>query len=196
VIFRPFNYISICGCGIPSIELTGTPEDWESIRDRASALRDFDMGFWIDHLDPVLEQFVNASKGRADKSFWTSICNLLGGSGIRSPITGWIQVFFPYLLNGKGYSVKRNSYLGAYNLSITNNAQNDLEWGLFSRVSGCGNGVKLKEIPGGISKVPFVWLDANTNKADKMIFSGGIVYCTQDSTDGTIEPKIGWAVLG
>lgn len=81
-----FNYIVRCGCGnqisffsfvftpfllplclthtgIPFIQLTGTVQDWENIRSRTDQLRDFDLDWWIDDLNPVLDQLVAAAGG-------------------------------------------------------------------------------------------------------------------------------------
>jgi len=199
-----FKYNKAFGCGIPFIELTGTPDDWISIRNRALSLREFKLDWWIDHLVPVLDQFVTASHGKSDISFWTSICNLYGGSGMRQPITGWIQTFFPYLLKGSnssnffsysmGPDLHRNSCVGSYAKSIETKSQNKLN--SYERgENGCGSGVSLEVIPGAISKVPFTLTDLSTNTSYKMVFAGGVVSVTQDASDGTLEPRIGWAVL-
>lgn len=145
-------------------------------------------------MNPILDQFISASKGKPDISFWTSINNLEGLSGNRSPITGWIQAFFPYLLKGNGSSsMIKNEYMNSYLKSIKNKTQNDLESG-YDKGKGCGVGVKIDVIPGGISKVPFIYSDLNTGKNYDMFFCGGITCCVQDD-DGTIEPRVGWAIL-
>jgi len=190
-----FDFVMRCGCGIPYIELTGTVDDWKKIRTKAAALKDFELSWWIDALLPILDEFVTAAEGNADKNFWSSICNLHAGSGLRTPITGWIQTFFPYLLPNSGAEKKvRNTYLTEYQVSITNKAQDDLEKG-FAKGKGCGGGVKLELIPTGISKVPFKYLDGHTGKSYDMFFCGGITCLTQDDYKGTLEPKVGWAVI-
>jgi len=174
-----FNYRMVCGCGIPFIELTGTVEDWVSIRERAESLKEFDLEWWINDLVPILDQFVEAAKGNADTNFWKSICNLYGGSGMRRPITGWIQTFFPYVIaynrnEGRCDALERNKYLGEWKKSIESNSTDDLDGG-FRSGSGCGNGVDLKRIPSGISTAPFTYLDLMTNTSYSMSFNGGLV---------------------
>jgi len=195
-----FDIILMCGCGIPAIELTGTPEDWEKVKEKARALTDYDLNWWIDELLPVLDHFVLASKGQADLSFWTSICNLYAGSGYRSPITGWLQTLFPYITNSKGKALIRNSSISAYRTSIENNSQDELAQGMPGKTSSnlhkiVGHGVSLENIPGGISSVPFTYLDGRTGKKYDMLFSGGLVACTQDHSDGTLVPRVGWAII-
>merc|ERR1712226_1832981 len=53
-----FEYVMMCGCGIPSVELTGTVEDWRAIKQKALALREYDLEWWIDELVKVLDHFI------------------------------------------------------------------------------------------------------------------------------------------
>src|SRR5262249_53576681 len=53
-----FEYEMRCGCGIPQITLSGTVEDWKSIRRHARLFGEFGLEKWCHALDPVLEQFV------------------------------------------------------------------------------------------------------------------------------------------
>ena len=50
-----FSYELHTRCGIPSITLEGTAQDWSSITRRMRALRDFDLDWWVDPLEPILE---------------------------------------------------------------------------------------------------------------------------------------------
>lgn len=71
----------------------GTVEDWERVREKAEQLQRHGLGWWLEVLLPVLDQFVAAADNRADPAFWNSLCNVHGGSGDPgSPLTGWIQV--------------------------------------------------------------------------------------------------------
>lgn len=49
-----FSYCVVTECGIPEITLEGTAADWRLLRDKAVALSDFDLSWWIDSLRPVL----------------------------------------------------------------------------------------------------------------------------------------------
>ena len=84
-------------CGIPEITLEGTPEDWEKVLAKARELKGYKLEWWISELEPVLEEFVKASKGKVNKKFW---CNMIKshskGCGSPEIIDGWIVKFFPY----------------------------------------------------------------------------------------------------
>lgn len=201
-----FEYTMYCGCGIPYIQLTGTTEDWLNIRERINKFDDYDLQFWTQELAPVLDHFVKASKGDPDIHFWQSINNLHGASGIRKPITGWIQVFFPYLTEqhergsisqAQSANIKmlRNPYLGEWRKTFENpQAAKDLDRG-FGRGRDCGAGINLKQIPSGISSAPFTFKDVATDEQWSMGFYGGLTCLTQDPETGALEPQFGWAVL-
>ena len=63
----------MCICGIPSITLEGTVDDWTQLQARALELAEYDLGWWIEALKPVLDQFVAASSGIVDQEFWSKI---------------------------------------------------------------------------------------------------------------------------
>ena len=60
-------------CGIPTITIEGTPDDWRKIIKKVESLRDYDLGWWVDDLKPILQEFVNASEGNVNKDFWQNI---------------------------------------------------------------------------------------------------------------------------
>ena len=100
-----FDYIvHYLACGIPSITLQGTPEDWQKVLDKTKRLEQYGIGNWIQSLVPILTEFVKASEGKADQAFWQKIVkkdrtNELAGGGcdLRKPteLDGWILKFFP-----------------------------------------------------------------------------------------------------
>lgn len=98
-------------CGIPSITLTGTPQDWQKVLDKTLALKEFGMGWWVSDLEPILKQFIKASEGSPDLSFWKDIVKktrpqtIQGPTCSKKPVTltefdGWFLKLFPY--DGKG----------------------------------------------------------------------------------------------
>mgnify|MGYP002845549692 CR=1 FL=1 len=68
----------------------------------------------------------------------------------------------------------------------------------FSRFSpppaGTRSGVKLELFPPAMSSAPFTYKDLRTGKKYRMAFCGGLTALVQHP-DGSIEPKVGWAVL-
>ena len=104
-----FEYIVIVvGCGIPEIKLMGTTEDWQKVYDKAQNLKKYKLDWWINDLEPLLKEFVNASKGDIDKSFWQKMFKYHTKKKYGAPkiIDGWIVKFFPYDKDGKRNNLK------------------------------------------------------------------------------------------
>lgn len=93
-------------CGIPSITLKGTPEDWKKVYLKAKKLAKYGVNAWIRKLSYVLKEFVSAAEGNPRKTFWKSIvkryrpqelqrrhCGYFGGK--LSSMDGWILRLFP-----------------------------------------------------------------------------------------------------
>lgn len=94
--FFDFELFSVCG--IPSITLTGTPDDWRRLRARFRVLAEYDLR-WAAALEPVLEQLVETAGGRVDGEFWRSIYKPRSAY-FQDQITGWLPRLFPYLDDG------------------------------------------------------------------------------------------------
>jgi hypothetical protein len=168
---RPyFDLFTMTLCGIPEITLEGTPDDWMAIVDRFQSFRDYELGWWVDSLTPVLKQFVQAARGSADRDFWCSMYKRNDQSG--GPyITGWIIRFFPYEMTFDGTA--RNPF-------VERDPQNIWE------------GLRASHVPLGISKAPFEW--QYYLQTFNMEFVAGFVGIQQDDITLTLRPEIGWAV--
>lgn len=195
-----FEYSVMCGCGIPSIELTGTREDWVKLRAKADLLKDFGLEWWTEDLLPVLDQFVAAASGSPDVKFWKSVCNLHGASGMWSGfVSGWVQCFFPYLNNGRqnsGISQWRKNYEEGQGDETERYNKGDLRCrGFQAPRPTAGYGTKLDMIPSGLSQAPVKYIDVPSRKSYSMTFNGGLVAVVQSKTTRTLMPVSGWAVL-
>ena len=113
-----FNYANIAaGCGIPSITLKGSPDDWQKVLDKTLSLKKYHLEKWVSDLEPILKEFVKASKGRANKKFWRDIVKkvrvdqLKKDGGVCAPpkhttyLDGWFLKFFPNALGETSDSV-------------------------------------------------------------------------------------------
>jgi hypothetical protein len=78
----------VCVCGIPSVTLTGTVEDWRKIRARVDEIAGFGLETWCRSLAPIADQFVRAAAGDVDTAFWRRIYNPVDAYGAEV-ITGW-----------------------------------------------------------------------------------------------------------
>ena len=170
-----FSYYAMTLCGIPEITLEGSVEDWKKLYDKTLGLAKFDLQWWVDAVEPVLKEFVNAASGKINKDFWQSIYKISGGSG--GPyITGWIITLFPYL--GRSLeNMSPNGYLKDWSPSK-------------SRPFG---GITTASFPRGSVSTPFKWL--YFSEEYDMYFYAGFMGVGQDQKSLAIRPVIGWAVV-
>jgi hypothetical protein len=171
-----FEYTAIYAvCGIPSITLTGTPDDWRKVLEKTRALEAFGMGWWTSDLVPILEEFVKAAEGRPDYWFWKDIVNKTRPQTIQGPVCakrqprltkfdGWFLKFFPY--DNKGKTPKK--------VDITQ--------------------TMLPETVVVPFKYQVVTMDGTVLKETPLELVAGIVGVLEDPDDHTMTPKIGWFV--
>ncbi len=180
-----FEFEMRCGCGIPSITLTGTNEDWQILRRRAQQFADYGLEEWIEILDPVLAQFERAKGGNPDIEFWKSMFRFNSGSG-PAVMTGWANVLFPYLKEGNG--LRKNPYLKDWQqrLAIDDKQHFRERW---DNPQGEGIGA----VPACLTSVPIIvyWGSRKT----EMQFVGGLMGVTQDDETSCVAPECGWAVI-
>src|SRR5690606_21349168 len=159
-----FDYGLRTRCSIPSVTLEGTVEDWEKIKDKVSAMSEFGLSWWTDHLLPITDELIKTAKGNPDLEFWKSWYKEGGGSG--GPyITGHVNKFFPYL--------------ESYSKGINRNDFNS------------NHGPTLDKYLKGFSKVPFVWNYLGTKFP--MEFIGGVVGI-EATPEGAVRGAFGWGV--
>lgn len=191
-----FEYEAHMGCGIPSITLLGTPDDWRSIRTRATMLSELGLEAWIDRLRPVLDQVVRTAEGHVNSAFWRSFFrheSLSGGA----ELTGWILTLFPYLelfqepIAGQP-SVKRSTfspYLGGWMQALrTAEKREYLHW-------GNREGPDLTALPSSLASAPVLLVDVRDDSRHPVRFVGGMFGVTQDPATLALAPEFGWAIV-
>jgi TonB-dependent SusC/RagA subfamily outer membrane receptor len=153
-------------CGIPEITLQGTTEDWQKILDKTKQLGKYDLTWWTSELEPILEEFVKASKGKIDRKFWKGMFKYhskdipCGGPIIT--IDGWIVKFFPYNASGKRNDLKTLSS-SAY-------------------------------LPEEIVKVDLLYYDEETEVTTPLELWAGFFGLEQNIKNYALTPKIGWMI--
>ena len=100
-----FEYIvEYLACGIPSITLDGSVEDWKRVREKTMQLKKYGLEKWIDSLDPILKEFILAADGKPNQIFWKSMIkkqsvDRLAGGGclpeMPTKLDGWLLKLFP-----------------------------------------------------------------------------------------------------
>ncbi len=187
-----FRYTMMTLCGIPSINLTGSTEDWQWILDNIEKFNEYDLEWWTSNLKPVLQEFVDASKGDVDTKFWQGMYKYIpagGGSGGVPHINGWVIKFFPYIHTYEN-EFEKNPYM--------NNDLHPKEEKLKEKKEGeivvlipKNEGLEIPDFPSGYSKVDFTWNYYSTEY--KMHFIAGFLGIVQDE-NGFLIPEITWIV--
>ena len=169
-----FEYVvMMIGCGIPSITLEGTPDDWRSVLKKTKQLEQFGLGEWTKSLEPILTEFIRAAEGKPNQQFWQGIVKkdrvkeLVGGAyystGKTTQLDGWMLKFFP---NEDGLtldSVPHTKKMPSENVRV---------------------GFKYKELD----------LSGNLLGEMPMELWAGFIGAEEDLSTNTLRPKIGWLV--
>jgi hypothetical protein len=93
-----FRYFVGIVCGIPWFLLEGTTEDWKKLRNYTAALQQYGLDWWIPYLLPVLDEFIAASEGEPDPTFWENFYRVTQPEGCGfDGVNGYVLQFFPYL---------------------------------------------------------------------------------------------------
>ncbi len=73
------------------------------VLNKARGLKEYKLEWWISQLEPLLEEFVKASKGTVNQEFWRNMfkCHSPKSCGAPETFDGWIIKFFPYDNEGK-----------------------------------------------------------------------------------------------
>lgn len=171
-----FEYKAIYAvCGIPSITLTGTPDDWRRVLAKTQALDAFGMVWWTSEIVPILEEFVKAAEGQPDYWFWKDIVKKTRPRKIQGPVCarhqprmtkfdGWFLKFFPY--DNKGRTPNK--------VKITQTMLPETVVVPFKYQVVTLDGVVLEETP--------------------LELVAGIVGVIEDPVNYSMTPKIGWFV--
>ncbi|MBR1469200.1 MAG: DUF4419 domain-containing protein [Prevotella sp.] len=169
-----FEYMVMrVGCGIPSITLEGTPDDWRSVLKKTKKLEPFGLETWTKSLEPILTEFIRAAEGKPRQQFWQGfvkkdrVKDLVGGayvsSGKTTQLDGWMLKFFP---NEDGLTLDSVPY--------------------------------TKKMPTECVRVGFKYketdLKGNLIGEMPMELWAGFIGAEEDVAANTLRPKIGWLV--
>lgn len=105
-----FSYECVLGCGIPSVALMGTREDWVRLRTSYTYLKglfkDSELVPWFKHFEVVLGMLVSLRSLQEDgtleapgaaKELWKRVISYVPeGSGGQTILGGWIRLLVPY----------------------------------------------------------------------------------------------------
>lgn len=172
-------------CGIPSITLTGTADDWQRIRDRIDLIAGYGLQTWCRSLAPIADQFVRAASGDVDTAFWRRIYSPADAYG-ENLVTGWAARFYPYL-TGQGVADQPNPLL-----ELPLDEPKDLTGP--DRMGYRGPGVATSSVPATLSRVVVGVNDRVEGDNRTVALHAGLVGVTQDG-DGALRPVAGWHLV-
>ena len=169
-----FEYIVYyVSCGIPSITLKGTPDDWRLVLEKTRRLETYGLGQWVKDLEPILTEFVRAAEGNPKQSFWQGIVKkhrvdqlTWGGCMSSEPteLDGWLLKFF---LDKDGQTLE--------NVPTTADMPSErVRVGFKYRIIDPAQGTVISETP--------------------MELWAGFIGVEEDTITNTLTPKIGWLV--
>ena len=103
-----FTYrVLMAGCGISSITLEGSIEDWIKIKSKMEFLSDKALKWWTKHLIPIIDNIIKTKQYYHENcklspeliEFWKGMIRLKGKGDMYDPhkIDGWIVKFIPNL---------------------------------------------------------------------------------------------------
>ncbi|NGZ11945.1 MAG: DUF4419 domain-containing protein [Nitrospira sp. LK70] len=173
-----FHFVAVCICGIPTITVKGTMQDWVRIRERVDVMAGYYLDWWTDRLKPVCDAFIETVQGHPSETFWKHIYSpkeVYGGE----LITGWLADLFPYIKDPVTASpTVRNPILTIPRKQLTSD-----------------RGLSPKNVPTGLSCAPFTLKFDSDRPPKQMELIAGFIGVKQEVDTGQLEPEIGWAVL-
>lgn len=176
--FQPyFDYALYFICGIPTITVKGTVQDWVTIRERVEVMAGYHLEWWTDRLKPICDGFIDTVQGHPLQRFWQHIFSpqeVYGGS----LITGWLADLFPYIKDSiTAAPTVRNPILEIPRAHLISE-----------------RGLSPKRVPTGLSRAPFL-VKSPGQPGKEMELIAGFIGVKQEANTGQLEPEIGWAVL-
>ena len=164
-------------CGLPSITLLGTVDDWKLLRSKVDRLLEFDtkdglMKKWLELLTVVLDEFVETKCGVDNMEFWDRICHFSGGGSGPTYLSGWITTFAVFDKDGKWQGDTREV---RYFREIIKT-----DW----------PAIDTQDVPSGATAVP-VLIDDNGTEYEGHMIAGHFAY---DGNNTTVQPRADWCI--
>jgi hypothetical protein len=170
-----YKYSMSTLCGIPSIRVDGTVDDWHNLVKSAKNLQLnlFGLKSYFDKVISTLEKIRDTiDSNNPDLKWWENIYKCNAGSG--GPYSnGWINNFYAYFVS--------SDYKSGTKKLIFKDPNSD------SNTINC----KLNNFPSNISVVPFTW--NYYNEKYPMNFVSGIT--NVEVVDGFLTPKLGVGIF-
>lgn len=185
-----FDYVFLLRCGIPSVTLLGTREDWVSLRQRIDKLDTFgdESQQWASLLRPVCDSFVacfDSSALEASALFWSRVCHRVPGDSGPSYLCGWATVFCVWDNKGNWQGSIDQNEQRVKDRPFRGQADDHISWPFIDN----------SKIPRASVEVP-VLVDDNGVLHNTVMVAGipGIYIETNERGEDVIAPVTGWAM--
>jgi hypothetical protein len=216
-----FEYRVNFTCGIRSVKLLGTSEDWKKLKQKAEELlTKFDMEWWLPFLLPILEELISIYEEKSNRKFWDTgyrtlptdrrnCCRYLDlecpEDGKTDRLSGWIFNFSPY-----------TSSTDSKNLYIINKQMKTLQtlyllhdsWTLEKKKfrndwnepdclkrwqEAYGYPFTMKRFIGGLTSTELKIISGEFSRINFII--AGFTGCQFDGKSFEISPDVGWFII-
>lgn len=186
---QKFIYVAESGCGIPTITIKGTTQDWQWIYNNLQQLNQFELNNWVKELQPIIKQFIAASQGKIDKKFWKDIYKNSEEYNAHY-ISGWVIKLFPYVEATESVdwndTTRKDRDMGLTKIIYTANEYIYGNEYLKSHLS-------TDNFPSGISNIKLIWKNYYTHKTTDLELFAGFLGIKQHK-DKSLEPFICWTL--
>ncbi|CAM9621767.1 unnamed protein product [Ectocarpus sp. 12 AP-2014] len=195
-----FSYEMTSLCGLPSVTLMGTVQDWKLLRAKVERLLDFEvkdnpegdvMEVWVGYLRKVCDGFVESAEhpdSAETLQFWDKVVSHIGGGSGVSYITGWLSAFACF--NKDGSFMGRNTSKARVRLNWVGGAVRDesdeCEYPLIETSEICHNVVSCP-----------VKINDNGVEYDGTLLVGQVALEARNGGEGgypTVRPRNDWCL--
>jgi hypothetical protein len=174
-----FDYAGTTCCGIPTVILEGSVEDWKLLKQKVQKLMylgTYEYEEYVrTYLIPVVDKLVRSVEEpdtEESKQFWKECFKVFGGSG--GPyLSGWVVDFFPYIRDYRN-KLHVSPYPGK---GVKNNG--------FGGPTTNGFGLPMVTVP---------WKWNYYSQVFDMEFTAGIISLNYEEQTNIISPDFGWYV--
>ncbi|EAL72554.1 hypothetical protein DDB_G0270408 [Dictyostelium discoideum AX4] len=195
-----FDFKCYTRCGLPSVTLFGTVDDWLNLKERIERLKEFDiiknknqeeeeegqevtnkpiMSEWVSMLHPIIDEFILTASGKPNIEWWSLIAkeNAISGGPI---INGWITVFS--IFNKKSVCIFDNQqYWSNGREKRLLNPNTWLRIGYHMALNGyLSSPILLVEGP---------------NQYNSTLFGGHMAIKIDENSPTTISPSLDWCLV-
>ncbi len=182
---KAFEYVAETGCGIPSILIAGTKEDWQKIIKRLDQLPALGLTEWKNELVPIMQEFAQAADGKPNQAFWQQIYKTASEYNAVY-LSGWMIKLFPYIKETEGGILDENSDMMKKTEKLIPNpfllGDDYLKATLMT-----------DNFPAGILKVPVTWNNDFKHSTTSLELCAGF-FGIRQYPDKSLAPLISWAV--